>query len=317
MPANWMRRSFVAAACTAAALLAACGSSSTESALRPERLIAFGDGFVDVGQKGARYTVNDGSVNTWALQIAAHYGASLQPAAAGGFGYAQGNARVSASPDAAGDPATPTVTQQIDQFLTSQGFAPGDLVVVSAGVSDIIAGMAALRSGAQTEEQFIASSRQAGEQLAAQVHRLVQAGAGHVVLTGTYDLGRSPWAKAIDARDVLSRASMAFNQGLLVNVEDLGKSVLYIDTAYYVNVFEGSPSAYGFNEANTPVCTSVDPGPGIGIGAGEVNSALCNTGTLLPGANADLYVFADKVYLTPAAHRRLGDYAYDRLRQRW
>ena len=63
MAANWMRRTVLVAACASAALLAACGSSSTESAVRPERFIAFGDALTDVGQKGSRYTVNDGSVN--------------------------------------------------------------------------------------------------------------------------------------------------------------------------------------------------------------------------------------------------------------
>lgn len=317
MAANWMRRTLVAVACASAALLAACGSSSTESALTPERLITFGDALTDVGQQGSRYTINDGSVNTWPLQVAAHYGKPLQPAAAGGLGFAQGNARVLATPDAAGRPGTPTVAQQIDRFLAGQRFAPSDLVLLSAGTADLIAGMAAVRAGAQTPEQYVAGARRAGEDLAAQVRRLVGAGAEHVLMTGTYNLGRTPWAKALGQQDLISRASDAFNQGLLVNIEDLGKSVLYVDIAYYVNIFEGSPGSYGFNDGKTPACTSVDPGPGIGIGAGEVNSALCTTGTLVPGIDPVRYVFADKVYLTPAAQRQIGDLTYDRLRARW
>ncbi|WP_313070581.1 SGNH/GDSL hydrolase family protein [Melaminivora sp.] len=317
MAANWMRRSLVAAACAAAAMLAACGSSSTESALAPDRMISFGDGSVDVGQKGTRYSVNNGTLNNWTLQVAGRYGVALKPVSEGGLSYAQGNARVSATPDAAGDATTPPVAQQIDRFLATQKFQPNDLVMLGAGVSDLIAGMAAVRAGTQTEDQYVAQARKAGEDLAVQVRRLVNAGAGHILMTGTYDLGRTPWAKALGRQDLISRASNAFNQGLLVNIEDLGKSVLYIDVAYYVNVFEGSPGSYGFNDGNTPVCTSVDPGPGIGIGAGEVNSALCTGATLLPNANVDRYVFADKVYLTPAAQRQLGDYTYDRLRLRW
>ena len=52
MAANWMRRSLVAAACASAALLAACGSSTVESAVSPDRVIAFGDGISDVGRRG-------------------------------------------------------------------------------------------------------------------------------------------------------------------------------------------------------------------------------------------------------------------------
>jgi hypothetical protein len=74
---------------------------------------------------------------------------------------------------------------------------------------------------------------------------------------------------------------------------------------------------YSFTNTSDPVCTSVDAGPGIGIGAGQVNSALCTPSTLVAGANVNSYVFADPVYLSPSAQRQLGNYAYDRLRARW
>jgi outer membrane lipase/esterase len=61
----------------------------------------------------------------------------------------------------------------------------------------------------------------------------------------------------------------------------------------------------------------VDATNGIGIGAGQVNSALCTPSTLLSGASQTSYVFADPVYLTPSAQRQFGTYAYDRLRARW
>ncbi|MHA7601996.1 SGNH/GDSL hydrolase family protein [Alicycliphilus sp. T452] len=317
MPANWMRRSFLAAACASAALLAACGSSTVESAFAPTRFIAFGDGQADVGQKGSSYTVNDGSLNIWTLQLASRYGGTVQPVSAGGLSYAQGNARVAATPDAAGDASTPTVARQVDQFLAGQQFADGDLAIFSAGVGDIVAGMAAVQAGTLTEDQYVNAAGKAGQDLAAQVRRLSDAGAKHILVTGTYDLSRTPWAVAIGRQDLISRASLRFNNDLLVAIEDLRKTVFYVDIAYYVNLFQGNPGGYGFTNGSTPVCTSVDAGPGIGIGAGEVNSALCTPSTLLAGADYNLYVFADKVYLTPNAHRRLGDYVYDRLRLRW
>ena len=82
MAKHWMRRSVLAAACAAAALLAACGSSTTESAITPDRFIAFGDAHSDVGQKGTRYTINDGSINNWTLQVADRYGKTLTSASA-------------------------------------------------------------------------------------------------------------------------------------------------------------------------------------------------------------------------------------------
>ena len=317
MAANWMRRTVLVAACASAALLAACGSSTTESAITPERFIAFGDANSDVGQKGTRYTVNDGSVNNWTLQVAASYGKPHTAASAGGKSYAVGNARVKAKPDAAGNASTPTITEQIDTFLASGSFAANDVVILSGGISDVIAGMAAVQAGTQTEAAMVAAARQAGEDMAAQVRRLVAAGAKYVVVTGTYDLSKTPWAKAIRREALLTDASSRFNDGLLVGIVDLGANVLYVDSAYYVNLYTSVPANYGFNNATTPVCTSVDAANGIGIGAGQVNSALCTPSTLLAGANQASYVFADPVYLTPSAQRQFGTYAHDRLKARW
>ena len=317
MAANWMRRTVLVAACASAALLAACGSSTTESAIAPERFIAFGDANSDVGQKGTRYTVNDGSVNNWTLQVAANYGKPLAAASAGGKSYAVGNARVKIKPDAAGNASTPTITEQIDTFLASGSFGASDVVFLSGGISDVIAGMAAVQAGTQTEAAMVAAARQAGEDMAAQVRRLVAAGAKYVVVTGTYDLSKTPWAKTIGREALLADASSRFNDGLLVGIVDLGANALYVDLAYYVNLYTSVPGNYGFNNATTAVCTSVDATNGIGIGAGKVNSALCNSSTLLSGANQAAYVFADSVYLTPSAQRQFGTYAYDRLRARW
>ncbi|MBW7834268.1 MAG: GDSL family lipase [Simplicispira suum] len=317
MAKHWMRRSVLAAACAAAALLTACGSSTTESAITPDRFVAFGDAYSDVGQKGTRYTVNDGSINNWTLQVADRYGKTLTSASAGGLSYAQGNARLAATPDAAGDASTPTIAAQVDAFLAKGSFAANDLILINGGISDLIVGLAAVQAGSQTADAFVASSRANGKLLAAQVKRLVDAGAPHVLVSGIFDLGMTPWAKAVDRESLLSQASSAFNQGLLVDINDLGAHVLYIDAAYFVNLYKAAPGVYSFTNTTDPVCTSVDAGAGIGIGAGQVNSALCTPATLVAGVDASSYVFADSVYLSPSAHRQLGNYAYDRLRARW
>ncbi|MBP7414078.1 MAG: SGNH/GDSL hydrolase family protein [Giesbergeria sp.] len=314
MAANWMRRTALVAACASAALLAACGSSSIESALKPEQLITFGDGYSFVREQ--RYTVNNGTVNNWTLQLLDHYQKS--GSATGGLvSFAEGNTRIAQHPDAAGNATTPTITEQVDRFLAMGTPKPNDLLLLNGGISDLIVGMAAVRAGTQTPDQFVANARLNGQALAAQVRRLVAAGASHIAVTGTYDLGKTPWAKSIGQEALLSQASSRFNESLLVAINDLSQHVLYVDAAYYVNLYESTPSSFSFNNATTPVCTSVDAGNGIGIGQGQVNSALCTSATLLPDADADRYVFADAVYLTPSAHRQLGTYAYDKLRARW
>ena len=331
MAANWMRRTFVVAACASAALLAACGSSTIESALTPDRFFAFGDAFSDVGQKdvgqikNARYTVNDGTVSNWTEQIATRYGKTIKPATSGGLSYATGNARVSVKPDAAGDATTLTVTEQIDRFFLDGGsFGANDVVFVNAGTSDVIAGMAAFMASTQTEADelvMLAAARSAGQQLGDQVRRLVNdKGAKHVLVMGVYNLSKSPWATAISQTTLLDKASSEFKAGLNLSIYNMdAKNVLYADVEYYGNLFTSTSTAssYGFSDTTTPVCTSVDAGNGIGIGTNQVNSALCTTSTLLSGASQDKYVFADAVYMTPSAHRQLGNSVYDFMRRFW
>ena len=310
-----LRRALLTAACLSPFLLAACGGESVESEFRPSRVVAFGDASADAGQRGTRYTVNNGGV-IWTEQLAARYGLAIAPSATGGTSYAIGSARVTARPDASGSAATPTVTEQIDAFLGAGAPADGDLIVVSAGTADIIAEVAALNAAAQTQAATTANVQQAGRDLGAQVQRLVDAGASHILVVGPYNLGRSPWAAASGNAAYLQDLSTQFNNELLISIVDLGGKVLYADAALHFNLVTANPAAYGFTDVGSVLCTSVDAGAGIGIGAGQVNSALCNAGTLSGGPTGTT-LFADPVYFTPAGHGSFGNYAFDRLRERW
>jgi outer membrane lipase/esterase len=315
MATQWLRRAWLLAASATALVLAACGGGSIDSQLAPSRIIAFGDAMADLGQNGARYTVNDGSVNNWTQWVASGFNVGLSTSASGGLSYAIGNARVTATPDAAGVSSTPTVTAQIATFLATKGQpAANDLVLVNAGTSDVIVQAQAVLTGAQTQDQMLANLGQAGREMAAQVRLLVNQGAKHVVVVGPINLGRSVWAKQLGQTALLEAASSRFNDQLKVAMVDLGDTVLYVDAALYFNL----QTADGTEFANitTAVCNSIDAGAGIGTGAGQVNSNLCTTATL-GDTNYNRYVFADRVYPTPLAHQKFGDYALSRIRQRW
>ena len=315
----WKRRALLALASASAVLIAACGGGQIESQLKPSRIVAFGDGFSDLGQVGGKkYTVNAVGVNVWTEELAAAYGLTLTARAAGGTSYATGNARVNTHPDAAGNAATPTVAEQITTFLAEGAVGTNDLMVVGGGIGDIIAEVGQLNAGTQTQAQTVADVQQAGRDLGAQVRRLVQAGATHVVVTGAYDLGKSPWATASNQAALLTDLSTKFNTELLVSIVDLGANVLYVDAALLYNLMVNQPTAYNLTNSTTPVCSSgaIDPGPGVGIGNNELNSSLCTTSTLID-VNYGPYLFADKVYPATAGHIKFGDYAYQRTSARW
>lgn len=318
MATHWLRRGFLLAACASALVLAACGGGgSIASQFSPTRVIAFGDAMGDLGQNGARYTINDGSVNVWTQYVASQYGLTLTTAAQGGLSYATGNARVAVTPDAAGNASTPTVTQQIDTFLAGNTLQGGDLVLVSAGTSDVIAEAQKVITGAETEADALDNLTTAGQALGAQVRRLVDAGGQHVIVAGPYNLGRSPWALETGNDSLLQDLVTQFNSKFLVSVVDLGQNVLYIDAALFFNLTTANPSVDTLTNITTPTCTSVDPGPGIGTGDNQVNSNLCTTSTLVSGIDASTYLFADRVYFTPRGQQLFGDYAFNRIRDRF
>lgn len=324
MAFQWMRRALLALAPAVLLALTACGSGSIESPFTPNRMVVFGDGLSDMGNTSnavnaaARYTVNDTTYPMWVQQLAGDYGLLLAKSVDGGTNYATGNARVVLKPDAAGNSATPTIKEQIDSFLATRSFGDGDLVVIQGGIADIIVQMAAYRAGTISAAQMNDNLKQAGQDLAAQAQRLVAAGAKHVVVLGTYDLGTTPWAAAIGQKAVLSAASTAFNTGAEVALVNQLKDMLYVDVAGGLfNLMSNAPTGYGFTDSTTVVCTSVDPGPGIGIGTGQVNSALCTTGTIVPGISFSSYMWADPVYPAPLVHLPLGNHVYSRVHNRW
>lgn len=335
MAFEWKRCIALVAAGIAAGMLAACGSSSVESAISPQRFVAFGDGSADVGQtliggESRRYSINGiDARRNWTEQVAYSYGKSITAAVAGGYSYAQGNALVTGIDAAllADDfPDAPTLAEQIDQFIADGNqFDANDLVLISVGVSDVIAQAQAAFAGTISRDQAGANARVAGEALSAQVQRLIDAGAKYIVVAGVYGLAHtdrttdyrgSPWSESLGEADFLGGLSSQFNQGFKIAAVNKAENALYIDFEQYVNYIYSSPGSFGFSTVATPVCNSVDAGNGIGIGTGQVNSALCDTGTLV-NSSYDGYAFADGVHLGPYAHRQFGEWTYDKIRERW
>lgn len=327
MPTQWLRRGLLLAASASALLLAACGGGGIASQFTPSRVVAFGDAMGDLGQSGTacapvapqpgcRYTVNDGA-NNWTQIVAADYGQTLTASNGGGLSYATGNARVTNTTDAAGNTGTLTVTQQIDTFLAGNSLGAGDLVLVSAGTSDVIAEVQSYLNSTESSAQMTANVGQAGRDLGAQVRRLVNAGARHVVVVGPYSMDRSPWALQTSQTSLMGSASQTFSNELLKSIVDLGADVLYVDAPFEYNLFTSNPGGYALSDVSTPVCTTIDAGPGIGTGPNQVNSNLCTPSTVLAGATYNNYLFADRVYPTPRGQQLFGDYAYSVIHNRW
>ncbi|HRK37564.1 MAG TPA: SGNH/GDSL hydrolase family protein [Burkholderiaceae bacterium] len=291
------------AASGAAALLSGCGSGDIVSALQPARFIAFGDGMSDLGQGGARYTVNDGTVNIWAERVANRYGKTLTAQAVGGLGYAQGHA--------ATDDMPRSMAAQIDAFLSANTIGTSDVVLMNIPLSYVLRPVAAVKAGTLTQTAALQQIADSAVALSSQVKRLIASGAKYIVVAGAYDVGRSPYGIAMELPSMLTsetqRSSAAvthLNDRFKIEVATLGANVLFVDAAFLVNRNVQFGPNWGFVNSNKALCTTP-------------TALTCTDSTLTAGATKSQYLFADNIHLTPAGNQQLGDYAYDQLRGRW
>jgi outer membrane lipase/esterase len=295
-PALRLRGLRLAGACTVAlgALLAGCGSGSTFEPLVPTRFVSFGDGLSDVGQAGTRYTVNDGSTNIWVQQLAASYGLNIAASASvGGLGFAAGDARV--------DTGVNPISAQITTFLAGNTIGARDVLVVDAGIAELVA----LAAANPTDPALITAADLAGKALGAQVKRLTAAGAKHVVIGNSPDLGKTPFAAGIPRVAGLTAATRAFNDGIKIALADVTNAVLLVDNEAYINTIFVTPTTLGAGGNNsTAACAT----PALS----------CTPSTLAAGVtNYNLHMFADDRYPTPALHRLIGTNAYNKVKARW
>lgn len=274
-----------------AALLSACGSGSTFEPLNPTRVISFGDGLSDLGQTGARFTVNDGTVNIWVERVATTYGKTITPQVAGGLGFAQGNARINTGAN--------SIADQITAFLGANTIGTSDLLIIDAGVAEL----AALALANPTDGALATAADTAGRALGTQVLRLTAASGKHVVVANAPDLGKTPFATAQGRAAGFTAATRAFNDGLKIALANVTNNVLLVDNEAYINTLYNSPTTLGASgNVTTAACT------------GAVTAC---TGTSNVVSNYGVYLFADDRHLTPRAHVLLGDNAYNKIKNRW
>ncbi|MFV0678805.1 GDSL family lipase [Ottowia sp.] len=292
MTTMWFRRAALALVCAGTALVSACGDGSVVSDLDPERFISVGDGFTDVGQLGYRYTVNDGSL-TWNQYLASHYDQTITPASEGGWGYSQGHARV-ASADTSSGTNAPSVKEQIDTLLARTTFQDNDVMMINGGMSDIVAAV----NDTGISDATTATVKAAGTALGEQTRRLVEAGATHVVVTGVYWLGHTPWGRGLDQEDAINDLSDDFNTALLLSIADLGNNVLYFDAAQFFTLAYNNHDNYGMEHQNEAVCTTPDV-------------TTCTTSTLVDGVtDTEDWLFADSLYMAPEILRKFANTSY-------
>jgi outer membrane lipase/esterase len=288
-------KSLIGVGLGAGLVLSGCGSGTTFEPLVPTRIVSFGDGWSYVGLTGDRFTVNDSSINIWVEQVASSYSLTLQPNTAGGFSFAKGGARVNTGVD--------SIQDQITAYLAANTIGTSDLLVIDAGLSELIA----LATANASDTDLSNAADLAGKALAAQVLSLTAAGAKHVVIANAADLGKTPYATAQARATGLTAATRAFNDGLKIALAGVTTDILLVDNEAYVNTLYNSATALLGSGANITTAACSTP-----------SAQTCTASTLAAGVTSyNLHLFADDRHITPAAHRLLGDNASTKIKARW
>lgn len=285
-------RCFARSACTfpLAVLSAALAASPASAQTLPpfDRLIVFGDSISDSGNyadkapDGAgRFTTNPDPV--WVELIASGLDLDLSPRAAGGTNYAEGGARVAVPrPDAPGDLSRRPVTDQVADFLTTDGkLTSRSLVILQGGGNDVFA--TRMNGSADTPED-LETLRVAAETLADQAKELLAAGAGTLVTTSV------PKFEHYNARYDAALAARGLN-------------LLYVDVAGLISEIEHDPEEFGILNISDRACRGT-----------ALQSFVCLPGDYVqPDANRT-YLYADAVHFTGVVHEIQADLTLAMLR---
>jgi outer membrane lipase/esterase len=295
-------------ACTATFVLAltSCGGGTSQSdPFVPQRLLVFGDDTSTINSNGSKYSVNGVDANNaldcsaepiWVQQLATSYGfafAECNPT------FIEPKAFMRAGVGALVD----DVAAQVEAQVAAGGFRDKDLATVLAGSNDVLALYA--QYPARSTDSLLEEARARGKRLAQVVNRLVGLGV-KVVVSDLPDMGLSPFALAQRALDpngfdralFLSDLGTAFSEQLGVNVILDGRFVGLVQAQLRFQFLGRSQGTYNISDA---ACKVVLP--------------TCTTATLVDGATASTYLWADDTRLSTAGHSQLASLAIDRARR--
>jgi outer membrane lipase/esterase len=294
-----------------AGLLTGCGGGEPIDRFVPSRLVVLGDESSVINPDGSKHTVNgldsgtsapDCSLNpiwvqavgsTYGLPFAQCPGTSTGPTAA--LIHAAAGARVA---DIAG------------QVSAVGSFAGKDLVTLLAGSNDVLAQYALLGTSVngvvQTETTLTAAVEGLGEALAAQVNRVADAG-GKILISTLPDLGLTPFALGEEALNpcraaLISRLTKRFNAKLRINIINDGRRIGLLLTDELVQAVAKNATGSGFVNTTQAACDA----------ALAPSVTACTTVTLVTGASATTYLWANDRLLSPGGHQLLANLALSR-----
>lgn len=171
----------------------------------------------------------------------------------------------------------PGVLAQVETFLKNQPqIEPQTLFVVWAGSNDYL-------FSTETPTASIDNLNQS-------LQSLLNIGAKRLLVANLPDLGKLPATRTTEAAQKLTNFAIAYNQALKTTLENLQKPDLAIAELDVFSIYQtalNNPNQFGFT---------------------NVTTACLDTAT-----NCDRFLFWDGIHPTTAAHKVLGDLAFERV----
>lgn len=271
-------------------------------------VVVFGDSLSDSGNAarllplpaGTSFTTNPDPV--WAEIVAENFGASGVNSLAGGANYAFAGACVNPTTPCATDELPPhlrppRVTQQIGAYLFSRSDQadPNALYAIWGGANDVADSLS--NDPANASPHTLAA---AGVNVA-QIRRLQDAGARHIMVYNLPDISKSPDAinRGQVAQGALTQLVTAYNERLYAGIRESEDGIILINTHALFNEIIENPGTYGFTDVTGTACGEPDAGNAVSITCGPQGSVYPVTDK--SGENQQ-YLFADVSHPSGAMH---------------
>ena len=276
-------------------------------------VVVFGDSLSDSGNAGDLLPLPPGSSLTtnpdpvWAEIVAETFGVSGLNDLAGGSNYAFAGACM--NPDTPCIDARATnVTAQIAKYFMKSGERadPNALYAIWGGGNDVADSAEIDPLNAATHTVMAASVN------VAQIRRLQDAGARHVLVFNLPDIGKIPYSviKGPLAQGVLTQLVTAYNENLYAGIRESEDGIIPINAFALFNEIVEDPGTYGFTNTTGTACGEPDAGSPVSILCGPEDSGY--PVTYESGANRQ-YLFADRSHPSGAAHEMIASVATSTL----
>lgn len=172
----------------------------------------------------------------------------------------------------------PGVLAQVETFIQNQPkIDPQALFVVWAGANDYLFSTETPTSSIENLKQSLQS--------------LLQSGAKRLLVANLPDLGKLPETRNTDVSQKLTNFAIAYNQSLKTTIDQLRKpdvAIAQLNTFEIYQTAINNPQQFGFT---------------------NVTSACLGS-----SANCDRFLFWDGIHPTTAAHKILGDFAFEQVK---